>query len=266
MLNCICIIDEAGNLFSKELSQAAGSGYISAAKRAITQVRKSGVGILAGAQVISETDESLKGNVSSVIGLGSSNPKDARETAQLLSLPETIVPEFQSLAVAVGFAKSDGFSAAVQIQIPNFNLGPFLSDGEVARRMSPEFAALEKETIRAPKDQDIIQPISYLEILGETTVPDGSNSIVITVEPKLDRFFDEHRALLQEIDAHPTASVTEHYRNLGWSTGRADRVKRQLLEMGLILSGREKSRNGRPREILTLTEQGKKIVHENTES
>jgi hypothetical protein len=248
------LLDEAGNLFSKELSQAAGSGYISAAKRAITQIRKTGTGILAGVQVISETDDCLKANVASIVCLHCSNPKDAREAANLLLLPETAAVEIQSLPVGMGFLRSEGFTRPVKIQIPNFNLGPCPSDDEVARRMAPEFARLEQQTIRSPMKPNGIQPLSYMDILGETESSSAPATEVPVAESEPPQIFAEHRALLLEIEKHPEASVTEHYRHLHWSAGRGNRVKEQLLKLGLIDTKRQKSSNGRPREILILTE------------
>ena len=207
MLKCIHLIDEAGNAFSRELSQPAGSGYISAAKRAITQIRKTGTGIFAGVQAISETDDCLKSNVGTIICLNNSNPKDAREAAQILLLPETGFGENQNLPVGFGYVRSEGFSAPVKIQIPHFDLGPYPSDAEVARRMEAEFARLEQDTIRSPSKSEEAQAFSYLEILGEINpLPIiGEDNPAVEDEPR--QLFAEHRSLLRDIEEHANASV-----------------------------------------------------------
>ena len=69
--------------------------------------------------------------------------------------------------------------------------------------------------------------------------------------------------MLHDIADHPDASITEHYRNLGWSAGRGNRVKEQLLEMRLVICARQQSASGRPRELLAITIKGKDLLHAN---
>src|SRR5207244_2554431 len=130
-----------------------------------------------------------------------------------------------------------------------------------------EFDALEASSTFAPTAADETQGLSYLEILGEENPTPTVNTPSAEVKPAdtlddkpLENFFDEHRALLRQIAGNPSASITEHYQSLKWSAGRGNRVKNQLLEMGLVTSERQKSNNGRPKEILTLTQKGKSLL------
>jgi hypothetical protein len=260
-LRHVYVSDEGTMEFGKELSQAAGSGYVSPHKRGITQLRSAGVGFLVGVQNVSEIDESLKSNVATIICLRCPNPKDAREAAQMLGLPTEIAPELQNLPVGVAYVRSEGFTAPVKVRIPNFDLGSYPSDDEVQRRMAPVMARLEAETVFSPVRTEQAPPLDYAEILGERA--ETPPATAPSSDAIRQRFFAEHRALLDEIVRHPEACITEHYSNLGWSAGRGTRVKTQLLEMGLIFSGRQRDRNGRPREILVVTETGKEFLNEN---
>jgi hypothetical protein len=80
-----------------------------------------------------------------------------------------------------------------------------------------------------------------------------------------DRFLltPDHEALLQEISLHPDASTAEHYRNLNFSAGKGNRLKDALVSFGLIRSERQKCGNGRPKEILRLTDTGQQQTKEN---
>jgi hypothetical protein len=269
--NRVWLIDEAGLVFSKELSQNAGSGYISTAKRAITQLRFTGTGIFAGLQTLTDADDTLKGNVATILVLRCPNPADAKEAAALIGLPAESASELQNLPTGVGYVRSLGFTRPVKIQVPPFDLGPRLSDDEVERRMVAEFARLDRSTVFAPERPEDQKPLSYLDILGERVAEKEPPSSEDTNDDMVDtaireQFFAEHQVFVRELLLHPQASVTEHYRTLGWSAGRGNRVKDQLLALKLICSQREKSTNGRPREILAVTEKGRKLFHENTHS
>lgn len=259
-LRHVCISDEGTMEFGKELSQGTGSGYVSPHKRGVTQLRSAGVGFLVGVQNISEIDESLKANVATIIVLRCPNPKDAREGAQMLGLPTEAAAELQNLPVGVGYVRSEGFNRPVQVRIPNYELGPYPSSEEVQRSLACVMANLSANTVFSPVRTAQTNPLDYAEILGERTA--ASPVTTPSSEAIRQQFFAEHRALLQEIVQHPEACVTEHYENLGWSAGRGTRVKTQLLEMGLIFTGRQRDRNGRPREILVVTETGKEFLDE----
>jgi hypothetical protein len=257
----IFVSDEAALEFGEEFSSVAGSNYVPIHKRIITQNRSFGSGVIAGAQMLSTIDSCLKSNAATVVCFRCPNPKEAREAQQLLLLPDEAVPQIMSLPTGTFFVRSVGLSRTALATFPKVELGAYPSDEEVSRRLAAEFAWLEQHTIFSPAKPDDAEPLSYLEILGEAVEPPTEASSATEAIPK--QFFAEHRALLLEIRANPTASVTEHYEQLKWSAGRGNRVKDQLLAMGLICSAREKSANGRPREILILTDKSKTIMHEN---
>jgi DNA-binding MarR family transcriptional regulator len=258
MLKALHIYDEALMVWSKALCDASTPGYIPPQRRAVTQLRSDGVKIFAATQSL-EIDDLYKDNATTVAVMCCPNPKEAREAAAMLGAPAELALEIQNLPVGVALVRSAGFRRHVKVSIPNFDLGPYPSNAEIARRMASEFAWLEQNTIYSPATKSGDAPaFSYLETLGEAVQGAQEEDPAADLDPG--KFFAEHRTLLQEILNNPDDSVTEHYRRLNWSAGRGNRVKKQLLEMGLARTDREKSENGRPREILTISEKGRKAL------
>jgi hypothetical protein len=140
-------------------------------------------------------------------------------------------------------------------------LGSYPSDAEVEQRLAAERQWLAEHTVYSPADTDEGAALDVSAILGEQESPVATAPVTIDDATRA-RFFHDHFRLLRDIRDHPDASVTEHYRNLSWSAWRGTRTKNQALEMGLIRAERKKSANGRPRESLSLTEKGKKILDE----
>src|SRR6266566_6476915 len=70
-----------------------------------------------------------------------------------------------SLPTGSFFVRSIGFSRTALAIFPKIELGPYLSDEEVSRRLAAEFSWLERNTIFSPAKSNDIQPLPYLEIL-----------------------------------------------------------------------------------------------------
>lgn len=253
-LKHIYVSDEATMEFGKELGSRSGSGYIPPQRRNVTQIRSSGIGILAGVQMPSEIDSALKANVATIVCLRTPDPTNAREAQRMIGLPEQCIQEIQSLPVGTGYVRSEG-TQPVKIHIPPFDLGRYPSDEEVAERMKPELEWLEQNTVFSEIKEEIAKPLSYQEIVGgksdmteETDIPDDAR------RPEVLR---EYREFVTELEKNPEAGVAEHYRNLSWGGAHGDRVKGELLEYGLIRTEQQTSRNGRPRQKLIVSEKGK---------
>lgn len=253
------VSDEGSNEFGQAFSAQSGSNYIPVHDRTMMEGRSFGLRVLIAAQMPSQLVQSVKANASTIVVMQLPDVKEAREGQQLLGLTEDAIEEIRSQQPGQVMVRFPGCTGTVRGWFPDPQLGDFPSDADIASRMKPEFEFLDKQTVFAPFQDNDLVPVSYLEILGEKTA-----DVEETVQPDEEipqRFFEEHRSLMQEIESHPTASVTEHYSNLGWSAGRGNRVKEQLIEMDLIDSERQKSFNGRPCEILCLTEKGKRLLH-----
>jgi hypothetical protein len=263
-LKRMIVSDEALLEFGREVVQSYGVGLLSPYKRLVTQFRYTGTALLAAIQLPSEADECLLSNVDTIVCLHSTSPKEARVAAEMMDLPEEAIPEILHLPIGVGYVRSAGFSGPIKIWMPNFELGPYASDASVAERLSNQLRLLENETIYSPANPEDAAPIPLGEILGESPAHEEEGSADVD-EATRRRFLHEHCLLMRDIEQQPSASVTEHYRRLKFSAWRGNRIKAQLVEMGLIRSDRQTSANGRPREILSLTNKGKRLLEEHHE-
>jgi DNA polymerase III delta prime subunit len=250
-LTSVIISDEGALEFGRELAGETGSGYITPQKRLITQFRSTGTGLIIAAQSVSALDPAVVANVGSFICLRAQTDADVRVSGRLLGLPDNRLDEIRQIPRWSGLFKSPDHNGAVLVDIPEIDMGEYMSDRDLERLNRDGVARLNADVVFAPSHEAASEPVSYREVLGETTPP-GSPQAPGT---RFD-FRVEHRAFIDEVLAHPTASVVEHYSNLGWSAGRGTRVKNGLVENGLLTSERQVSRNGRPVELLVLTEKG----------
>jgi hypothetical protein len=76
---------------------------------------------------------------------------------------------------------------------------------------------------------------------------------------KIQNAMQEYHELMNEIFKNPDASVVAHFRNLGWSSGRGSRVKAEMLAQELLESETVKAGQGRPKEILKITNKAKEL-------
>jgi len=258
----VFVSDEGALEFGREFAGVAGSAFIPVHKQIVTQNRSFGIGLLAGAQMPSTIDDDVKSNVASLACLRCPHPREAKEIQQMLMLPDEAIPQIMSLPNGSMFVRSVGFSRATMAVFPRVDLGPYLSDREVTELLKSEFARLEADSVFAPAKPENSVPLDCSDILGEKTEPADPEASTVPDNTPV-QFFSVHLAMLREIQSNAKASVTEHNRNLGWSAGRANRVKNQLIDMGLVEVERQKTTHGRPKEILVLADKGKSLLNEN---
>jgi hypothetical protein len=261
-LRHLYVEDEGQQALSREFSQLTGSGYISPGKRFFTQCRSTRTGLLIGLQSFRGIDECVKANGATFIIFACPDPDDAREAAELLGLPPQAAPDIQTLPPRIVWIRSEGFGP-VKVRVPELELGDYQSDADVSRILSPKLVSLNAQIEYAPESPKNTKTLDYLEILGERT-KETTVDPTINVDEIRHQFYAEHRAFLGEIDGNPGAAVTQHYQNLKLSAGRGNRVKNQLLEMGLIRIERQSSQTGRPVERIVLTDLGKELLHDTT--
>lgn len=258
----IYVCDEASLEHDRSLGETPG--YTPPFVRAIRQVRSAGQGIIAAAQEFCELDESTKSNFATLACFRCKGLANGREALRLLELPEDRLGELMNLPVGVAYVRSEGFTRAVKIRVkdPQWEHRP--TNEEVARLMAPELARLDREIVRGPDRPAAESALDYVELLGERATvaesareadPDGAGE-------ELPLLLEEQLELLREVDAHPGLGVSQHYRNLGWSAGRGQRVRDELVEQGVLVCERSNSANGRPKEVLSLTEKGRRLLHE----
>ncbi|MBX7255927.1 MAG: hypothetical protein K1Y02_06165 [Candidatus Hydrogenedentes bacterium] len=259
----VFIFDEGQRVFGEEMRSEPGCAYFAPHMQLFREVRSSGIGIFAGGQSSTEFANTAKANAGNRLCFGTRSVPDARETALLLGLPENRVAELQSLPLGVGFLRSDIHPYPIKFRFPNFDAGPYLSDADVEARMKPIWSQMDQGTVFSPIDERSDPPISYREILqpNDDQTPGNSaqtDALKLDEDPKL---FAEWCLLIRDVLTHPDVGVLTHYRTIGWSCGRGNRVKNALLGNALILNERKKSASGgRPTEILTVTPRGKEFL------
>jgi len=227
-------------------------------KRMITQLRSAGVGMIIGAQSVSAIDPAVTANVGSFMCLRAQTDADVRISGRLLELPDDRLDDVRHIPRWSGLFRSPSHSGAVLVDVPEVDMGDYLSDAELAALNKPSLDRLAAQTVLAPLRSDAGAPIFYRDILGET-LPAGESA---KHEDAPFDVRDEHRIFVRDILAHPDASVVEHYANVGWSSGRGTRVKSALLDNGIVESKRQTSRNGRPVERLVVTDKGKALFND----
>ena len=251
-LQSVYVSDEGTCEFGKEMSGEAGSGYVRANKRLITQIRCQGVGVIVAVQMLSELDDSVKANAATLIVFRCSNPKDANEAHVMLGMDginDCVTRKLMTLPVGQAVIISEGFDRCTQIVIPHIPLGDYPSDAEVARRMKPALDELRRATEFSPAANDAVVPIASDDLPGNRV--ERPPSLPATPMPAAIVSADE-QALMDEIGKAPTLGTTEHYVRISWNFRRGDKVKKRLLARGLIRLERLESKNGRPKEIMVI--------------
>jgi hypothetical protein len=257
-LTTVIVSDEGGIEFGREFASETGSGHITPQKRAITQFRSSGVGLIIATQDVSTIHPDVLANVGSFVCLRAQSDAAVRISTRLLKLPDERMDEVRNIPRWSGLFLSPSHTASVPVDIPEVDMGDYMSDADMATLNRDGMERLNSQAVFAPIHEDAAAPLYYRDILGETSAKATSST---SAETTLD-IRDEHRAFVREILVHADASVVEHYTNLGWSAGRGTRVKTELTDNGILESQRQTSRNGRPIERLTLSEKGRGVFNE----
>ncbi len=165
----------------------------------------------------------------------------------------------------------------VKIKIPFADLGDYPSESEIAKHMKPLQDSWDARTVFAPIKTDAETKIDFRKILGETppatpstedpAIPTSTEPAQGTVpfirRPNDPVILAEYFAMLRSCETHPDFGAAAHYKALGWSAGRGNRVKIKLIELRWIEAIRIASpKGGRPKETLHLTEKGKGVLDE----
>lgn len=244
-LHRLYISDEGTMEFGKEMSGEAGSGYVRANKRMITQVRSQGVGVVICTQLLGELEESVKGNAASLMCFCCRNPRDAQEAQLMLQLPPSAIHQIMTLPVGRAFLISDGFSGPLLFDVPYTPLGDYPSAAEIARRMQPVLEAVERDTIFSDQAESVP---TLAPPIAEAPTPSAMAKAPASL-PEQPLSPDE-RSLLDELKSAPDLGTTAHFQRLGWAFRRGHRAKVRLLAKGLIRVERQESVGGRPKELL----------------
>lgn len=251
--------DEAGLEFGREFESQSGSGFVSTAKRWISQMRSRGICILFGCQAYAQLAEDIKDNTSFACAFRSPAPAEAQELAVRLNLSDEDRQQLRQLADGHAFVIAPGMARAALVHFPYVDLGDYPPEELIAARMEPVLQRFRAQTVFSREDP--IEPLDLEDILAEarpateavpTAKPDQSTA---PNQPFLGTLLVDQLALLRDVVRHPESGVAERFRRLGFGGAKGNRIKQELLDLGLLtVEDVRKSLAGAPTKLLRLTE------------
>src|SRR5881394_3792964 len=209
MLKHFIISDEANEEFNSELLDGSSVG-LSAYKRVPMQFRTYKIALFGGGQVLSQFDASYTNNVVTKGVFKVSDYQQARAAARWIGLPDESVAKVQNLGVGQLFFHTDGISAPTLIKVDP--IARRVDQAEAATFQKEQLAKLEQEIVYAPLTDDAIEPISYLDILGERGTAASNAAPTSSVPIKIG---DEYVRFLQAVAENSDKSITQLYDLLG---------------------------------------------------
>jgi len=268
-LNHMLFFDEALNYMGKEMEPTAGSGRENHVATMMRICRSYGISIFAAVQSLSKIQDSVIDNASVFIAFRANSTQEATLAGRRLGLEKRRYPELMNLEPGVAFALTPDCHQPVKVKIPFVDLGDYPSYTDISRRMKPIWTAWDQNTVFSPARNQNIAHIDFHDLLdesnSETTVepidpPKPTSEIRKPQDPVI---ISEYLAMLRSCEAHPDFGATTHYKSLGWSMGRGNRVKAQLVELGWVETASVISpKGGRPKITLQLTETGRGVLDE----
>ncbi|MEI7850282.1 MAG: DUF87 domain-containing protein [Kiritimatiellales bacterium] len=265
-LRQLVVFDEGRGFFGREMEPGSGSGRGNLQAEIFTKSRSYGIGNIIGTQSIFSLQSTAVDNAGIFIALRTNSEQEAKSCCRRLGLDESRYMEFINMDVGTAWVVSPSCRHPLKIWIPFCDLGTYPSETDIASRMNPIWISWDARTVFAPEKSDAEDAIDFRELLGETTpCPSAPVEAETTepVDPSLQQpndpaILSEYFAMLRSCEAHPDFGAAAHYKALGWSGGRGNRVKNRLIELGWIEAVRIVSpQGGRPKETLQLTETGK---------
>ncbi len=270
-LKQLIVFDEGRGFFGREMEPLSGSGRGNLQAEIFTKSRSYGIGNIIGTQSISNLQSSVVDNAGIFIALRTNSEQEAKSCCRRLGLDEIRYMEFINMEVGTAWVVSPACRQPVKIQIPFCDLGDYPTEAGIACRMSPVWTSWDTRTVFAPEKSEAEGAIDFRELLGETAscaaIPvetEATDPVTSPVQqPNDPAILSEYFAMLRSCEAHPDFGAATHYKTLGWSGGRGNRVKTRLIELGWIEAVRLVSpQGGRPKETLQLTEKGKGVLDE----
>jgi hypothetical protein len=270
-LKQLIVFDEGRGFFGREMEPVSGSGRGNLQAEIFTKSRSYGIGNIIGTQSISSLQSTVVDNAGIFIALRTNSEQEAKSCCRRLGLDESRYMEFINMEVGTAWIVSPACRQPVKIRIPFCDLGDYPSESDIASRMGPVWDSWDARTVFAPEKSEAEDAIDFRELLGEASsspVAPVEAEMTKPVEPPVQQpndpaILSEYFAMLRSCEAHPDFGAATHYKVLGWSGGRGNRVKNRLIELGWIEAVRMASpQGGRPKETLQLTEKGKGIAHE----
>lgn len=274
-LSRVLVFDEARQFFGLEFAEGTGSGRANIQTQAMTQARSYGIANILGTQSASMLQSAVVDNSGTFIALRTNSEKEAKFCCRRLGFPDEYYTHLLNLPVGQAWITSPTFRKPVLVKIPYYELGEFPSTEEIENRMAPVWESWDSQATLSPVRVEQSSHLDFRDILGERETTPSPEDVTKEVsvettpvspkEPVSEKILDEYFEFLRSCKSHPEFGSSEHYKGLGWSAGRGNRIKNTLLECGWVTSSRSSSTStsgGRPRKTLLISEQGERILNE----
>ncbi len=246
------VIDEALNVFSKELFQQAETGLASPKKR-ITTGRFTGEALLGGAQNSSELANFYTQNNGTIVVLQCNSADEALHAAKLISLPRERAAEIQKLKKGECFVWSAGWEQPGKCTFPFLDFGDYPSAVTVQAKLAPELNWVKQRNVYATYPDPTSPPIEFLNI-GSNNNASPSPKIPLTAE--YFKFLCDCRDFLGD-------GIKKRYDRLGIGIPKGNKLLLELKKAGYITVEEIPTGNpngGPARLVASLTQQGMAFI------
>ena len=277
-LRHILFFDEALSYMGREMAPTAGSGRTNQVAEMMRISRSYGFTIIAAVQSISNVQDAVVDNAGVFIAFRANSVQEAKCCCRRLGFNESRYIEIMNLETGTAWVIAPHCRTAVKIKVPFVDLGEYPSEAAITRQMAPVWTEWDNQTVFSPTRPKADAVLDFRKILGETQTPESTEPQTSDEADNMDEMsrgpvtqpnrpvpddpaiLSEYFAMLRSCEAHPDFGAAAHYKVLGWSGGRGNRVKNRLIELGWIEAVRIASpQGGRPKETLQLTETGRSV-------
>ena len=225
--------DEAGLELGREFeAQQAGAGFVSAAKRGISQLRSYGVGIIYAGQSYSLMSEDIKENTNLLSAFRTLSQDDIRELGARMQLTEEQKQRFPTLPPGRAFVAAPDLPRAVEVQFEHVDLGPYPAEDEIAARMCPVLRELQRSITYTAEER--IQPLDVDELLGEEAPAPVSIKPPVEASKVNAALLEDHWAFLRDVVQHEDSGIAARLHRLGFGASKSSRIKDELIALGLL--------------------------------
>jgi hypothetical protein len=252
----ILIHDEGADTFSS--SNQANRSRPSWQDDLLVKSRALKVGKIVILQFLSQSCDSLLSSMRVLIVMRLPDPNEARLAVRYLNLTDDYIPIIQNLPNGEAFFKTSRLPHGVHVKIPFIDLGPYPSDGDIASRMASEIKWVEDNSTYAQQPDCVgAMDAEVAKIIDRDICPPITPEPVAVIPEQVMpvQLLGDWSCFLSEIIAHPDSNSTQHGKNLKWGMYKTNRIKKEVVEAGLVAATKQKT-VGRPSERLMVTRKG----------
>ncbi len=234
----IIVVDEAKRIFDKNLEKLPVEG-IPIITTLTSQIGEFNVGLIVGEQTPSMLTDGIKANVGTTISFRLSNGKDIQEMAKAMNLTKEEREYLSKLEVGEAVVRTIGADEPFLIKVPDIT-------AMIEKNISNEELSFSKRPLL---QYPTTERVSLSELLGN-------------LKPERSSLSSDELIFLADVVNHFEVSFTARTKGLNMTNYMSNRIKKSLLEKGLIReeSIKLKSGRGKPELFLELTAEGFNVL------